>query len=322
MWRFWRRPLPETSRVKLPGHFQRALSTGIFEWIAEQCWELWIGTSAAGAQLYLRTLNLLPRTSSFLLSLVFSRIDPFTHLPTCWRLLSCVARHSCQHIADNLQQRYRNKVRPLFWIAARAKTSSAFTAAMDVIQKENNNAFLYLNDIDRKLWTRAYAPYPKWGHDTSNIIESLNSSWSDIRHLPPLQLIDDIYSTTIRMVYYRFKEPQKSALLANIPIAKFKAWQTAARQFRVFESGNGIYQVEESDSGRRFIVNLTETKCSCKNFYKYQSPCSHTIAAARHEEVDPISLFFDRYTVKALQKTYSYLLVPILLEALIIDTTI
>jgi phage gp36-like protein len=69
--------------------------------------------------------------------------------------------YCCQHIADNLQQRYRNKVRPLFWIAARAKTSSAFTAAIDVIQKENNNAFLYLNDIDRKLWTRVYAPYPK-----------------------------------------------------------------------------------------------------------------------------------------------------------------
>lgn len=230
--------------------------------------------------------------------------------------------HCCQHIADNLQQRYGNKVRPLFWIAARAKTSSAFTAAMDAIQKENNNAFLYLNDIDRKLWTRAYAPYPKWGHDTSNIIESLNSSWSDIRHLPPLQLIDAIYSTTMRMVYYRFKEPQKSALLANIPMAKFEARQTAARQFRVFESGNGIYQVEESDSGRRFIVNLTETKCSCKNFYEYQSPCSHAIAAARHEEVDPISLFFDRYTVKALRKTYRHPLVPISLEALIIDTTI
>jgi hypothetical protein len=95
----------------------------------------------------------------------------------------------------------------LFWIAVRAKTSSAFIAAIDVIQKENNNAFLYLNDIDRKLWTRAYALYLKWGHDTSNIIESLNSSWSDIRHLPPLQLIDAIYSTIMRMVYHRFKEP-------------------------------------------------------------------------------------------------------------------
>ena len=177
--------------------------------------------------------------------------------------------HCCQHIADNLQQRYGNKVRPLFWIATRAKTSTTFKAAIEAIQEENKDAFQYLMDIDKKLWTRAYAPYPKWGHDTSNIIESLNSSWSDIRLLPPLQLVDAIYSTSMRMVYHRFKEPQQSPLLADVPMAKFKARQVTARQFRVFESGNGIYQVEQPDSGQRFIVNLTETECNCTDFYEY-----------------------------------------------------
>ena len=93
----------------------------------------------------------------------------------------------------------------------------------------------------------------------------------------------------MRMVYHRFKEPRKSPLLANIFMAKFEARQTTAREFRVFESGNGIYQVEQTNSGQRFIVSLTEAKCSCKTFYEYQSPCSHAIAAARHEKVDPIS---------------------------------
>lgn len=59
--------------------------------------------------------------------------------------------HYCQHIADNLQQRYRNKVRPLFWIAARAKTSITFKATMKVIQEENKDAFQYPKDIDKKL---------------------------------------------------------------------------------------------------------------------------------------------------------------------------
>jgi hypothetical protein len=53
---------------------------------------------------------------------------------------------------------------------------------------------------NKRLWTRPFAPYPKWGHDTSNIIESLNGSWSEIRHLQPLQLMDAIYSTSMRMV--------------------------------------------------------------------------------------------------------------------------
>ena len=34
--------------------------------------------------------------------------------------------HCCQHIADNIQQRYGNKVRPLFWRARREKTKELF----------------------------------------------------------------------------------------------------------------------------------------------------------------------------------------------------
>jgi hypothetical protein len=94
---------------------------------------------------------------------------------------------------------------------------------MEAIQDENKEAFEYLRGISKRLWTRAFAPYPKWGHDTSDIIESLNGSKSEIRHLPPLQLMDAIYSTSMRMVYKRFDEPQKSPLLADIPMAKFKA---------------------------------------------------------------------------------------------------
>jgi hypothetical protein len=45
---------------------------------------------------------------------------------------------------------------------------------MEAIQDKNKEAFEYLTGISKKLWTRAFAPYPKWGHDSSNIIESLS----------------------------------------------------------------------------------------------------------------------------------------------------
>jgi hypothetical protein len=38
--------------------------------------------------------------------------------------------------------------------------------------------------------------------------------------------------------------------------------------------------------------------------------------------VDAISLFFDRYTIQALQQTYSHPLIPILFEEIAIDPTI
>jgi hypothetical protein len=81
--------------------------------------------------------------------------------------------HCCQHIADNIQQRFGNKVRPLFRRAARVKDPRAFDIAMEAIQDENKEAFEYLRGISKRLWTRAFAPYPKWGHEASNIIDHL-----------------------------------------------------------------------------------------------------------------------------------------------------
>jgi transposase-like protein len=101
--------------------------------------------------------------------------------------------HCYQHIADNLQQRYGNKIRPLFWRAARAKTKDLFQLKMEEIQVQSKPAFEYLMAIKKSLWTTAYRIYPKYGHDTSNIIESVNSSWNKIRQLPPLQAMDAIY---------------------------------------------------------------------------------------------------------------------------------
>jgi transposase-like protein len=94
--------------------------------------------------------------------------------------------YCCQHIADNLQQRYGNKVRPLFWKACRAKTKELFAEKMQDLRAQSQPAFDYLYNIEKSTWTRAYSTYPRYGHDTSNIVESLNSLWLDIRHLPPL----------------------------------------------------------------------------------------------------------------------------------------
>jgi hypothetical protein len=133
---------------------------------------------------------------------------------------------------------------------------------MKEIQVQSKPAFEYLMAIKKTLWTTVYKTYPRFGHDTSNIIESVNSSWDGICQLPPLLAMDAIYSKCMKMVYDRLHKPQKSPLLADIPMAKF---QTSQRYY-VSPSSNGIYQVKIPDSGRKYIVNLTEKECDCGLF--------------------------------------------------------
>jgi hypothetical protein len=95
--------------------------------------------------------------------------------------------------------------------------------------------------IKKSLWTTSYSIYPRYGYNTSNIIELVNSSWDEIGQLPPLLAMDAIYSKCMKMVYDRLYKPQKLPLLADIPMAKFQARLKTSQQYSVSPLNNGIY---------------------------------------------------------------------------------
>ena len=227
--------------------------------------------------------------------------------------------HCCQHIADNLQQRFGNKVRPLFWAIAYAKTRDLFAEKMKLLQVENKDAHSYLQAIDRKLWSRAYQPYPKYGQNTSNIIESLNGAFSDIRCQPPIRMMDSIYLYCMKLIYDRAEKPQISLHLADVPWAKYSARLKNSRRYNVFPSGNGIFQVEIPDTGMKYIVNLSERLCDCKDFYEYQGPCTHAIAAIQRQGDDPLTFFLNQYTTDYFRRTYSHPIIPMSIHDLAIS---
>jgi hypothetical protein len=228
------------------------------------------------------------------------------------------AKHSycCQHIADNVAVSFGNKCRPFFWRCARAKTSDAFFDALKALYKESSSAGQYIEHLEHTTWTRYAFPFPRYGHDTNNVNESINNAWLDIRRLPPLQMIDAIYTYLMKTVHDRNKEPQRSTELADVPLAKFNERLRSSRRFRVFESGDGIYQVQIPDTGVKYVTNLRKRECSCTYFWDYSSPCTHAITALRYEAEDPFLHFAQCYYVKTLHKTYERFLVPFSIQDL------
>ena len=100
-------------------------------------------------------------------------------------------------------------------------------------------------------------------------------------------MMDAIYTTIMKTVHDRYHCPQRSTVIANTPLTKFNDRLASSRRFRVFESGNGIYQVQIPDTGIKYIVNLEQSTCDCTNFQEYSSPCTHAIVACRYEAEDP-----------------------------------
>jgi hypothetical protein len=60
--------------------------------------------------------------------------------------------------------------------------------------KVNQNAATYIEKIPATQWAVSYFPAPRYGHLTSNIIESVNSRFLEERDLPILDLLDTLWA--------------------------------------------------------------------------------------------------------------------------------
>jgi hypothetical protein len=63
---------------------------------------------------------------------------------------------------------------PLFWKVARARTQAAYEGALDELREKKAEAALYLEAQDLEKWVEYLFRGRRYGHDTSNIAESLN----------------------------------------------------------------------------------------------------------------------------------------------------
>jgi len=72
---------------------------------------------------------------------------------------------------------------------------------------------------------------PRCGINTNNIIKSINSIWADIRRLPPLQIIDAIYTFLMKAVHDRFHRLQRTEGIADVPLTKFNERLRLSRRY-------------------------------------------------------------------------------------------
>jgi hypothetical protein len=71
----------------------------------------------------------------------------------------------------------------------------------------------------------------------------------------------------MKTVYDRSTICQKLDTITVIPMAKFQDRLKTSRRYQVFPSGSEIAQVEDPESGRKWVVNLPENECECGDFY-------------------------------------------------------
>jgi hypothetical protein len=76
------------------------------------------------------------------------------------------------HLIDNFTIKY-SLYKPLFWQICRANSKVQFDSLIDKLRKINELAAQYLLDAQPELWAKYHFAGTRFGHDTSNVVESI-----------------------------------------------------------------------------------------------------------------------------------------------------
>ena len=124
--------------------------------------------------------------------------------------------YCCQHLAENVEANgFSKECKRLFWCAAFAESEVAYDAVLVKIQAEDPNCHDYLRAIPAERWATHAFPRPRYGHLTSNIQESVNSSWLKARNQPVLHCLLHIWEHVMNLMYSRQKKQHLTKRLTD-----------------------------------------------------------------------------------------------------------
>ena len=181
----------------------------------------------------------------------------------------------------------------------------------------NGDALRWIDKIPVEKWTRAFDEGRRWGHMTTNLVESLNSVFKGTRNLPIIILVSATY---YRMGMLFVERGAKWSAVLNsgqtftercVKVMKEETSKSATHQVSIFYYNNNTFSVKETinhGEGKplgRYKVNLMEGWCDCGKFQAYRVPCSHVIAACSVVCQDAFLLLSDVYKVANLFGVYS-----------------
>jgi hypothetical protein len=99
----------------------------------------------------------------------------------------------CQHIAENIHKKFGIQYKAPFWQIVRARSQRDFDTVVQALRDKAPEVEEYISSIGYEYFAFARFPRSRFGHNTSNIVESTNSVWREIRELPPLRLLNGMY---------------------------------------------------------------------------------------------------------------------------------
>ncbi|XP_058784435.1 uncharacterized protein LOC131659238 [Vicia villosa] len=175
-----------------------------------------------------------------------------------------------------------------------ALTESTYAYYREEIRQTDMEAFNWIENLPREKWSRAYDGGRRWGHMTTNFVESLNSVMKETRNLPITSLVRSTYFRMGTLFGRRGHDwtkmlSSKKDFTDNCMKGMTKEVEKS-HSYNVlsFDRERNYFVVQETVNNNEcrpltyYNVDLQKQTCDCGQFQTFHVPCSHAIAACSH----------------------------------------
>ena len=189
----------------------------------------------------------------------------------------------CWHLAENVKTGYGGaRSAQFFWRVARARSVEEYERAISELRQIHSQAADYISNLPPSLYATAFHPGHRYGHDTSNVAESLNKDILEEREMPVLTMLDTIWHKEMDRRFNRFVRAQ--SLDSNHRLTQhgqnllLESLQFAEGNQVTMSSLNPISGRVRQPNRRIHIVNVTEKTCTCRRYQDNEVPCGHAMS--------------------------------------------
>lgn len=188
----------------------------------------------------------------------------------------------CHHIKENFTAKFGRGLATLFWNVARAATPDQYEIALEKVRQQKPEAATYLRAIEPAFWVEAFCHAKRYGHDTSNLVESQNNGLKGDRELSILELLDSLWH---RVMEKRASRRQAALQATDTARLATPFVEKALLEAKQLASSNRVQLSSPTEArviqtnGNVFTVSLSAKECSCRHFQQNGIPCSHAVSA-------------------------------------------
>ena len=218
----------------------------------------------------------------------------------------CSKAFCLRHIGSNLRIAFRDQAAlGLYWSAANTYSIEEFNRKMNLLCNLNQPCHQRLIDIGVDKWANSMFPVPRFGKNTNNPAESLNSALKQFISNDITNLIISINNYTM----IKFNERRQKRFRGLIVDKYQKILSEKIREgasLTNVQSSSTIYLVDQIHE-----VNLANKTCDCNEGKDMGIPCMHICSVLQKNHINPISFISKVYLTETYNNQFAHNILPL-----------